>query len=188
MFSLGPLPTDCKTDQDEYEVTGRAWRVPVTVWKERTSLGSSALCRRWELRFGLEKGSGRIIVLKGDPVQLSLAPVYFLKQTPGAQATPATTGTLTMISPSPPYSMYEDQPKCFMQTPSTFPFEWNKSLLIKTRLVSYGSSMLLCTVHMRSFLIGIFKSFTRITVTDFNVTNSTKRESVLPWSNGRHKL
>lgn len=94
MFSLGPLPTDCKTDQDEYEVTGRAWRVPVTVWKERTSLGSSALCRRWELRFGLEKGSGRIIVLKGDPVQLSLAPVYFLKQTPGAQATPATTGTL----------------------------------------------------------------------------------------------
>jgi hypothetical protein len=125
---------------------------------------------------------------KRRSVQLSLAPVYFLKQTPGAQATPATTGTLTMISPSPPCSMYEDQPKCFMQTPSTFPFEWNKSLLIKTRLVSYGSSMLLCTVHMRSFLIGIFKSFTRITVTDFNVTNSTKRESVLPWSNGRHKL
>jgi len=31
---------------------------------------------------------------KRRPVQLSLAPVYFLKQTPGAQATPATTGTL----------------------------------------------------------------------------------------------
>lgn len=87
---------------------------------------------------------------KRRPVQLSLAPVYFLKQTPGAQATPATTGTLTMISPSTPRSMYEDQPKCCMQTPSTFPSEWNKSLLIKRRLVSYGSSKLLCTCEIIS--------------------------------------
>lgn len=87
---------------------------------------------------------------KRRPVQLSLAPVYFLKQTPGAQATPATTGTLTMISPSPPCSMYENQPKCCVHTPSTFPSQWNESLLTKRCLVYYGSSMLLCTCEIIS--------------------------------------
>jgi hypothetical protein len=76
VFSLGPLPTDYKADQDEYEVTGRARRIPVTVWKERTSLGSSALRRRWELRFGLEKGSARIIALKGDSPALACTSLF----------------------------------------------------------------------------------------------------------------